>query len=138
MKKTVITRSLLILSALVLGCDKTADLLDDTYIPDFSNEWSVVRGNATGFFFLGVTSVDSAKGTGLLTGEDESTDNLDVVGNFTNLKVNLTISADSVNPGNAPLADSSYSGKIDTFYKPNLMRLANLASPHDSLILIHQ
>ena len=140
MKKNSKKTWLLAIGFLVVGCDKTGsgDSLDDIYIPDFSNDWTIVNGSSSDNFFLNPTSIDSTKGTGLIVGFfEEGSDEIAVSGSFTDTKVKLTISSDSLDPGSPPLADSSYAGVYDTLAAPHLLRLANTAGPHDSLILRH-
>jgi hypothetical protein len=135
--------SFILCSILFIGCDKSdsdlGNVLSDVYVPDFSNDWTVVKGNASGDFFLNIGVVDSTKGTGVFSGSNEElSSTLLVSGSFVNTKVKLTISSDSLNPGTPPLADSSFSGIYDTLSTPHhMLRLVNNASPHDSLVLQH-
>jgi hypothetical protein len=139
----MLKKPLLIAAALLFaGCTKDAlDGLDDIYIPDFSNQWTVVKspGDYAGFFFINSTVTDSAKGKGSFSGQDERTNNtqLDLQGGFTGINVTLIISKDTINVGSNPQADSTFIGKYDTLVTPHLLRLANSAAPHDSLVLQH-
>jgi hypothetical protein len=139
----MLKKPLLIATALLFaGCTKDAlNGLDDIYIPDFSNQWTVVKAPAdyVGFFFINATVTDSSKGKGSFSGQDERTNNtqLDLQGGFTGINVTLIISKDTINVGSNPVADSTFVGKYDTLVTPHLLRLANSVAPHDSLVLQH-
>jgi hypothetical protein len=64
---------------------------------------------------------------------------LKIAGSFVNVKVNMTITSDSLNTATntPPLADSSYTGVYDTLTKTHILRMVNVVSPHDSLVLQH-
>jgi hypothetical protein len=139
----MLKKPLLIATALLFAaCSKDSLAgLDDIFIPDFSNQWTVVKSSPdyAGFFFINATVTDSSKGKGIFTGQDERTNNfqLDLQGSFTGINVTMIISRDTVNPGSNPLADSTFTGKYDTLVTPHLLRLANSVAPHDSLVLQH-
>jgi hypothetical protein len=150
MKK--ILKKISILTAIILfsSCDKTGlgSSLNDVYIPDFSNTWTKIKGNVSGHFnFNTVTVTDSSKGTGTFSGfnieDDINNTNLAASGTFVNIKITMTISSDSQNPGTPPKADSSFTGIYDTLTKDAqgktvfMLRLINTAAPHDSLVLQH-
>ncbi|MFI5152528.1 MAG: hypothetical protein ACHQET_04295 [Chitinophagales bacterium] len=131
--------SVLILGLMISTCSKDGGDLSslDVFIPDFSNAWTVIKGNADGFFFLNSTVTDSAKGKGTIEGRDDESSGSELLisGTFTGVKVNLTISSDSLNSGTPPLADSTYNGIYDTLANPHLLRMINTSPPHDSLVL---
>jgi hypothetical protein len=122
------------------GCDKSAGLIgDDSFVPDFSNEWQVIKGTASydGFIFVTPTITDTPKGKGTLDGSfnGQTGQFLKVAGTFTNTKLFITIRMDTINPGTPPLSDSTFTGIYDTLARPHVWRLVNTAPPHDSLVL---
>jgi hypothetical protein len=127
-------------AVLVIACGKSGvGGLLDIFIPDFSNGWTVEKGQPKGIFFLISTVTDSATATGILEGNVnlESDGTLrQLKGSFKGTQVSLTILASSSFPDNPP-ADSTFTGKYDTLVKPNVLRLKNDKTPFDSLVLRH-
>ncbi|HEU5365578.1 MAG TPA: hypothetical protein VFU62_08600 [Hanamia sp.] len=121
--------------------DSPTDALSDLYLPDFSNQWTEVKGpNLSSFFFINSTVTDSSKATGTLEGEEENgTDNFKLKGTFQSINVKLQYLTNAENGGNdnGPHAGFSYSGKVDTLRKPILLRLVNVNDKNDSLVLRH-
>jgi hypothetical protein len=143
----IILKILLFPAAVMLlcRCDKSdlGSSLSDIYIPDFSNTWAIVKGNAIGHFNINSSTVtDSSKASGVFSGnnveENATFSVLAVTGTFLNTKIKMTISSDSLNAGTAPLADSSFTGIVDTLPDRThpYWRLTNDVS-HDSLVLHH-
>lgn len=127
---------------LAIGCETSGDLfsgLSDLYIPNFSNGWTVDKGDPTGsIFFIRATDIDSTKATGLIEGDEQTgTDNFKVKGSFEKLKVKLTYLTDAENGGffNGPHAGFSYAGLYDTLSNPFRIRLVNINNASDSLVL---
>lgn len=129
---------------LVAGCDKSSDGLSslaDLYLPDFSNQWTEIKGpDLNSFFFINSTVTDSSKAVGTLEGEEETgTDNFKLKGTFQSINVKLQYLTNAENGGNdnGPHAGFSYSGKVDTLAKPILLRLVNVNDKNDSLVIRH-
>jgi hypothetical protein len=139
MKKNSLKYYLFFIVIFFAGCDKTTlEGVNDLYLPDFSNGWTVGKGLPNGILFIGDTVITNRhKATGSFDGTFEPTsgDQLHLAGTFNSINVSITISADSTNPGTSPLADSIYSGLYDTLAIPHRLRLVNKAAPHDSLVL---
>jgi len=140
LKRSVVITFLL----LVAGCDKSSNDLSslvDLYLPDFSNQWTEVKGpDLNSFFFINSTVTDSSKATGTLEGEEENgTDNFKLKGTFQSINVKLQYLTNAENGGNdnGPHAGFSYSGKVDTLAKPILLRLVNVNDKNDSLVMRH-
>jgi hypothetical protein len=140
LKQSVVITCLL----LVAACNKSSDdlsSLTDLYLPDFSNQWTEVKGaDLNNFFFINSTVTDSSKATGTLEGEEEDgTDNFKLKGTFQSINVKLQYLTNAENGGidNGPHAGFSYSGKVDTLAKPILLRLVNVNDKNDSLVMRH-
>jgi hypothetical protein len=117
--------------------DEFLAALDETYIPAFSNGWSVQKGPQTGLFFINAVDVDQSKGTGRIEGSQQSNGEVyKVRGSFLNTAVELEYVPHADNFGdNGPYAGTKYKGKYDTIPKPYLIRLVNVADASDSLVL---
>ncbi len=128
---------------LFLGCDKSSpdDVLSDLYLPDFSNQWTEIKGaGLNNFFFINPTVTDSSKATGTLVAEEENgVDNFNLKGTFQSIKVTLQYLTNAENGGNdnGPHAGFSYSGKVDTLSKPIILRMVNINDKNDSLVMRH-
>jgi hypothetical protein len=131
--------ALLAAAVLAIACGKSGlGALVGIFIPDFSNGWTVDKGQPKGIYFINPTVTDNATATGTLKGNVNLTDGTsrDLKGSFVGAQVSLTILADPLFPGN-PAADSTFTGKYDTLVIPNAMRLKNDKTPFDSLVLRH-
>ncbi|MGN6540728.1 MAG: hypothetical protein ACTHKY_07975, partial [Ginsengibacter sp.] len=101
LKRSVVITFLL----LVAGCDKSSNDLSslvDLYLPDFSNQWTEVKGpDLNSFFFINSTVTDSSKAIGTLEGEEENgTDNFKLKGTFQSINVKLQYLTNAENGGN--------------------------------------
>lgn len=132
--------ALLAAAVLVIACGKNGlGGLIGIFIPDFSNGWTVEKGQPKGTFFLIPTVTDSATATGILEGNvNLASDGTlrQLKGSFKGIQVSLTILASPSFPGD-PAADSTFTGKYDTLVIPNALRLRNDKTPFDSLVLRH-
>ncbi len=136
--------TLITLVLFITGCDKSSGdlgLLSDLYLPDFSNQWTEVKGpDLSSFFFINATVTDSSKAVGTLEAQEENgTDNFKLKGTFQSINVKLQYLTNAENGGNdnGPHAGFSYSGKVDTLSKPILLRLVNVNDKNDSLVIRH-
>jgi hypothetical protein len=137
MKSTLI---LFVLCALgTPSCDKSGGSdADSIFLPDFSNDWSVVKGTPTGTFVINSTVTDSAKGMGTLQGQEfNDTATYNLKGSFQNIQVTLGYLTNAENGGdNGPSAGFTYKGIYDTTKKPTyFLRLLNVNNSGDSLVL---
>jgi hypothetical protein len=142
-QKSIRTTLLFVLCMIAAGsCDKSGggDDLGGIYLPDFSNDWTVVKGTATGDFFINATITDSAKGLGTLTANENLNDinntTYNLQGSFQNIQVTLGYLTNAENGGdNGPRAGFTYKGIYDTTKSPHLLRLLNVNNSSDSLVL---
>lgn len=143
--KRIIKPSALIILLLFLftACNKNSpdDGLGDLYLPDFSNNWTVIKGPGSSTFFFSPTVTDSSKATGTLSGHetDNNSDEYQMKGSFQSINVKLQYLTKAENGGkdNGPRAGFSYSGKVDTLSKPITLRMVNFNDKNDSLVLKH-
>ncbi len=122
-----------------ISCSKDPTPSDDgsgdVFIGDFSNSWNVIKGNATGPFTILIATVDSAKGTGTLTGRDIDLSEL-FKGSFDQaiLKIQFLTNAEA-GQDNGPQAGLSFKGVYDTLSNPTKLRFVNELNANDSLVL---
>ena len=122
------------------SCD--SDVLDAFVLADFSNQWTVVKGDGNvgnRMFFL-TSNIDSTKFTGDID-VNEQGDNIEqrqLVGKFVKDDIELRYLKNSevFDGDNGPLADRKYKGVLDR-RNPNLyfIRLRNIDNPADSLVV---
>jgi len=153
MKNNKIAKVLLLFPLLLItfvACEKSGGGDDGggIYLPDFSNEWDVLKGNTKGAFFILVdnNAIDSAKGTGNFSGNN-NINSLDITpppqdtlyqfaGSFQNTKVTLRfLSSTEAGQDNGPQAGLTFKGIFDSTYAPHRIRLINTTNTSDSLVL---
>ena len=123
-KCAFLTAAVLVVLAIACGKNGLGGLIG-IFIPDFSNNWRVEKGQPDElFFFSKVTYTTADSTTGTFEGK---IDNLNFSGTFSSPNVSLTILA---NP-----TDSTFTGKYDDLASPKALRLRNDKTPFDSLVL---
>jgi len=141
MKNSIKCLLLLTGSAYVLSCSKNDPLneLEGVYVPLFTNFWRIEKGPSGDGIVLNavVNSIDSTKGTGLLTGSHlEGSSSYNMKGSFQNLNVEMWYLTNAENGGdNGPCQGRKYKGRYDTLSTPYRIRMANVTDKTDSMVI---
>lgn len=128
-----------ILYAPACGKDNPVEELEGVYVPLFTNFWPIEKGLAGDAILLNavVSSIDSSRGTGLLTGSLlDNSNSYDMKGSFRNLNVDLRcLSNAEAGHDNGPLQGQQYKGRYDTIANPFRIRMVNIKNTSDSLVI---
>lgn len=127
--------------AWVTSCSKDAppEELENVYVPLFTNFWQIEKGPAGDGIVLNavVSSIDSSKGTGLLTASHlKGSSSYNMKGSFHNLNVEMWYLTNAENGSdNGPYQGRKYKGRYDTLSVNYRIRMANVTNNSDSLVI---
>ncbi|PZR28110.1 MAG: hypothetical protein DI535_08110 [Citrobacter freundii] len=125
----------------MVSCSKNDPIeeLDGVYVPLFTNFWQIEKGPAGDGIVLTavVSSIDSSKGTGLLTGSHlKGGESYNMKGSFHNLSVEMWYLSNAENGSdNGPYQGRKYKGRYDTLSIVARIRMANVLNNTDSMVI---
>lgn len=141
MKNSIKCLLFLAIFTCVISCSKDDPIeeLDGVYVPLFTNFWQIEKGPAGDGIVLNavVSSIDSSKGTGLLTGSHQKgSDAYNMKGSFHNLNVEMWYLSNTENGSdNGPYQGRRYKGRYDTLGVVAKIRMANVTNNTDSMVI---